>query len=144
MRVFRQHVRTTGQFWLLVRMLVWSVGLLVLRPFVPVQRLVWLAIPTRTKGNVQADNVLRYLQWLDGIGVLARSGGCLVRALVCHRYLTFAGMNPALLIGFDGKKGHSWVEIAGEAIHESEGALRRYRPTLVAPPGHRKLVKAIR
>ena len=140
-RAFRQHVRTARQFWLLVQMLAWSVCLRTLRPFVSLQRLVRVAVPTRTRGDVQADDVLRYLQWLDAIGILARTHKCLVRALVCHRSLTIAGVKSTLLIGFDGEIGHSWVEVDGEAIFETQWALDRYRPILAAHPGSRTLVR---
>lgn len=140
-RAFRQHVRTARQFWLLYQMLAWSVCLRVLRPLLSVQRLVWLAVPVNSKDHVQTDNVLRYLQWLDAAGVLARTHKCLVRALVCHRFLTLAGVKSTLLIGFSGKQGHSWVEVDGEAIFETQWALDRYRPLLATYPGCRKLVR---
>ncbi len=98
-------------------------------------------MPTRTRGDVQADDVLRYLQWLDAAGVLARTHKCLVRALVCHRFLTLAGVKSTLLIGFDGKQGHSWVEVDGEAILETQWALNHYHPLLAIHPGCRKLVR---
>ncbi|MCJ7659594.1 MAG: lasso peptide biosynthesis B2 protein [Anaerolineales bacterium] len=90
---------------------------------------------------MQTDIVLRYLQWLDATGVLARTHNGLVRALVCHRFLTLAGVKSTLLIGFDGEIGHSWVEVDGEAIFETQWAMDRYRPILAAHPGCRTLVR---
>jgi hypothetical protein len=140
-RAFRQHVRTARQFWLLIQMLAWSVCLRLLRPLLSVQRLVWLAVPAHSKDDVQPDNVLRYLQWLDAIGVLAKTHKCLVRALVGHRFLTIAGVKSTLLIGFDGEMGHSWVEVDGEAVFETHWAMDRYRAVLATHPGCRKLVR---
>ena len=112
-----------------------------LRPLLSVQRLVWLTVPVNSKYDVQTEIVLRYLQWLDATGVLVRTHKCLIRALVCHRSLTIAGVKSTLLIGFDGEIGHSWVEVDGEAIFETQWALDRYRPILAAHPGSRTLVR---
>ena len=140
-RALRLHVRTFRQFWLLCQMLAWSICLRMIRPLLSVQRLVWLAIPAYSKDYVHSVNVLTYMQWLDSIGILVRTHNCLVRALVCHRFLTLSGMKSSVLIGFDGRKGHSWVEVNGEAVLEKQGILDRYRPLLTIYPGSRKLVK---
>lgn len=62
--------------------------------------------------------------------------------VICHRFLTLADQQPTLLIGFTGNEGHSWVEVEGEAVLESDPTALGYRQVLIVPPGSRKLLKA--
>jgi hypothetical protein len=82
------------------------------------------------------------LRWLARSGLLSPDGLCLPRALVCGRYLTLAGLEPTLLVGFAGARGHAWVELGGRAFLESKSELRAYRPALKVPPGGRGLEEA--
>ncbi|MGE5223783.1 MAG: lasso peptide biosynthesis B2 protein, partial [Omnitrophica WOR_2 bacterium] len=103
---------------LILHMAGWGISLRMLRRFIPVRRLVWLAIPIRTCSNYTLKDVMRAVQLLDYLRLWAREGDCLVRSLVCHRFLLLCGAEPTLVIGFNGEKGHSWIELCGKPVLE--------------------------
>jgi hypothetical protein len=140
-QALRTNAGTPPRFWLLLRMVLWAIVLRLLRPFVSLQRLVHFAAPGAPGREIEPADAVSCLHLLDYSGLLPKTGLCLPRALVCYRYLALAGLEPTLLIGFDGHLGHAWVELSGQPFLESPATLRPYRPALTLPPAHRTLQK---
>ena len=56
---------------------------------------------------------------------------CLERSLVSYRFLSHAGAEPELAFGVakdrdDPVRGHAWVVLDGEPVHDSVAALERF------------------
>lgn len=140
---FRERVRTPTQFWLLTRMTLWGILLRLLRPILPLKWQVWLAVPTRREPDLAFEDIARYIGWLDYVGLLGRHGNCLPRALVCHHFLTLAGEEPVLFIGFTGEEGHAWIEDNGKPILEAAATINEYEKSLNLLPGSRKFTNCV-
>lgn len=134
-----KHARTPGQFLLLLNMLFWTILVRTFKPLLSVRRLFNLAAPKRIQHRSYSDDVLRYLTWFDFLHLFGKDKGCLIRTLVLYRYLSYSGVEPKVLIGFDGKSGHAWVELNGEALLETQNSIQRFTPTLFVGAGSAKL-----
>lgn len=137
----RTRIDSPRRAWLLVHMTAWWAGLACLRPLVPLKWLVRLSTPGPVTRTMQANDVVACCQWLDDMGVWRRQGACLPRALVCRRYLSLAGLDPVLLIGFNGEAGHAWVELDGAAYLERAGG--DFRAALAVRPGSVEVERAV-
>ena len=132
-RELRTRIDSPRRAWLLLRMVGWWSGLVCLRPFAPLKWMLRLVTPGEINHTLQAADVEQCILWLDSTGVWRRQGACLPRALVCRRFLSLAGLEPTLLVGFNGEVGHAWVEVEGAAFQESGSG--DFRAVLMARPG---------
>ena len=85
--------------------------------------------------NISYDEITRYLYWIQKLKLIKSRGDCLALSLLYYRFLSMAGEEPTLFIGFKNEEGHAWVEILGEVVSESPGASRNITPTLVLHAG---------
>lgn len=127
------------QFWLLTRMSMWVIFIRVLKPLVPVKRLVAIAAPRMSKKTYAGNDVLRNMQWFSYFNLTGKDGDCLIKALTLFRFLSFTERKPTMIIGFQYKKGHAWVEVQGELVREAEDTPLIYKPILVLNSGSRSL-----
>lgn len=136
---FWRYARSMSQFLLLVRMTLWLLILRLLRPIFSLKRLIDLITPKQSKEADQPQDVMKYLGWFNYLNLYGNSGGCLTRALLSYRFLTSAGVEPKLFIGFDGREGHAWIEHSGKIVQESQQTINQFTPVLVLHPGNRTL-----
>jgi Transglutaminase-like superfamily len=137
LRSLQSNLRTPGDAWLLVRMTGWRLVLPALKFVMPMPRLVRLmARPPRSRPR-DTDRERRAAGLADllyGPVAVPLLSNCLERSLIVYRYLSAAGADPQLTIGFDpggsDLHGHVWVVVDGAPVRESVEDLARYVPTL--------------
>lgn len=139
-RALWSQARSFSQLRMLADMALWNVLIRSLKPFLSVKHLITLAAPYNKHMNVGLQDVLRNADWFNYFKLSGNDGDCLIKALILHRYLSMAGANSNLLIGFRGNVGHAWVEISGKAIRESTDTQIKYTPTMVVKTGSRNLI----
>lgn len=122
--------------WLLSRMLAWRVALPLLKRRVPLARLARKM--SRKPGSGiwadPADRVPDYVRRLYRPSAEGDQGICLERSLLAYRFLSGAGADPRLVVGFRSEVGavigHAWVVVDDEPLFESEASLGNYESFL--------------
>jgi hypothetical protein len=137
LRSLRSNLRTPGDAWLFVRMAGWRLVLPALKFAMPLRRLVRLMARPSGGGARDLDRERRAAGLADllyGPSAVRLLNNCLERSLIVYRYLSAAGADPELMIGFDPRgddlEGHVWVMVDGAPVRESLEDLARYVPTL--------------
>jgi hypothetical protein len=118
----------------LLRLAAVYVSFLAMKRIVPLQTLVRRAWRTpggrSTSGAADAIAGVMRLRRLRG----ASRGDCLESALVLYRELSSRGQDPVLVVGFrrwaGRTQGHTWVEVAGCAVAESNVELGAFTRTI--------------
>jgi hypothetical protein len=134
----RGQISKPAEVWLLVRMLGWSLALPMLKVALPLPTLVRLM---RSRGrNARRDDkreaqITTLAAWVFRTRPRSSRNNCLERALVTYRYLGRANTRPELVVGMSGRsgdvRGHVWVTVDGEPVHESSAEVERFVPMLV-------------
>ena len=131
-RVIGACIRSPGDIWLAIRMAAWRLVLPVLKwrlPLPRLARLMW-AGRARARDEAREEKIVTLAEALCG-----PHGGqldnCLERSLVSYRFLSQAGAEPELAFGVakdsaDPVRGHAWVRLDGEPVHDSRVALERF------------------
>jgi len=107
-------------------MFVWKLAFMVLKHVVALRTLVRLAEPRRRQTSL--DEATR--ERVEFLATrLSRTDDCLERSLVAYRFLSRAGGEPTLFIGFERdapREGHAWVEVDSRPVAEPAEALERF------------------
>ena len=117
---------------LAARMSLWALALPILKRVVPLQRLARLM---QDEGRGARDRAYES-RIVELSSVLARLSpprfrdNCLERSLLAYRFLARANAEPRLVVGVrigeEGVRGHAWVILDGEPIHESTAATSEF------------------
>ncbi len=126
---------------LAARMSFWALALPILKRVVPLQRLARLM---HDDGHGARDRH-HERQIIALSSLLARltpppfRDNCLERSLLAYRFLARANAEPRLVVGVrigeDGVRGHAWVTLDGEPIHESAAATSEFSRLVEFGPG---------
>lgn len=117
----------------------WRISLPFLKYAVPLPilaRMMWArrfgSADAATKQDVRKRTAALKQVLVSG-GRLFASRNCLERSLVLYRVLSHAGASPTLVVGVHRErehvKGHAWVELDGEPVHDWK--CRAFRPIVV-------------
>ena len=133
-------MKRPADVWLAARMAAWAAVLPVLKFALPLPRLVRLvaARPSRRARDRERERkVARVAARIYGSSVVPMGDNCLERSLVTYRYLTRLNADPKLVVGVrrDGDlRGHVWVTIDGEPVHDSREYVERFVPLTTFAP----------
>ena len=136
----RSRLRTPRDVLLLARMIGWALVVPALKRLLPLPRLVRLAARPGAAPPAQhdVDRVAAFARWIYRRRLLTRDANCLERSLVSYRFLTEAGADPRLVVGFakadGGVVGHAWVVVGEEPVNDSWTAVSDYVPTIEFGP----------
>jgi hypothetical protein len=148
-RVLRDSISSPADGWLAMRMLGWRLAVPLLKwrlPLPRLARLMWSPRGRRERDRAREQRIVTLSEALSG-----RRGGqldnCLERSLVSYRFLSQAGAEPELAFGVardrdDPVRGHAWVRLDGEPVHDSPELLERFQELgafgsggVLSPPG---------
>lgn len=144
-QALRSCVSSPADAWLLTRMAGWAPVLPVLKRALPLPRLVGL-MASRPRGRARDAELERRIARIARLLYRGRTGtfrdNCLERSLVAYRFLGRAGAAPELRVGFrreeEGVRGHVWVLLDGQPVHETWNELAGYgEVTAFGPEGAR-------
>ena len=134
----RALIRSVGDLWLAVRMLVWARALPILKRMVPLPRLVRLAAPARVGESCSSRREWQIVALAQRLcGPLERpDGGCLSRSLLGFRFLGQSGAKPKLTVGVrkegDRVLAHAWLTVDDRIVNDTEENVGAYRPILTS------------
>jgi hypothetical protein len=136
-----------GDPLLILRLLVWTLLVPVLKRFVPlpnVARLMWVDRRTGTPDRERQKRIVRGARLLLRARPLSRDENCLDRSLVLYRFLSIERLDPRLVLGVqrgrDGVKGHAWVTVDGMPVVEP--SVEEFVPiAIIGPAGVVEVVR---
>ena len=132
-RVIGGCIRSPADAWLAVRMAGWRLMVPLLKwrlPLPRLARLMW-AGRARERDRARETRIVTLSEALCGPHGGRRLDNCLERSLVSYRFLSQAGAEPELAFGVardkaDPVRGHAWVRLDGQPVHDSPTALERF------------------
>jgi len=135
-RKLRHEIAGPRDALLAVRIGLWAAALRILKHLVPLPvliRIVRLATSRDDRDPHREQQIVTLSRWACRLWSGRRRGECLERSLVTFRYLSAAGAEPRLVVGFapgDGRgvRGHAWVVVDGQAVDESVNSLADFAP----------------
>lgn len=142
LRALRRCIKSPADAWLAIRMAAWTPFLPVLKRVVPLPRLVRLMSSEAARTGREQE-----LEWRIGeiarllyrSRAVTRRDNCLERSLLAYRFLARANAAPDLFVGMtrdgDELRGHVWVSVDGEPLHETDESLAAYTRILVFDSG---------
>jgi hypothetical protein len=133
LRTLRRIAASPDEATLALRMAAWTPVLPVLKRVLPLPRLVGLMAP-------RGRSLERDLRREERIAAIARRlyrtrpithrDNCLERSLVAYRFLSRAGAEPMLVVGFRREvkdiHGHVWVTVDDVPVHDAPAELAAY------------------
>ena len=133
-RVIAECIGSPADLWLAVRMAAWRLAVPLLKwrlPLPRLARLMWTSSRRAERDRAREQQIVTLAEALcgpHGGGVL---DNCLERSLVSYRFLSQAGADAELAFGVardrdDPVRGHAWVRLDGEPVHDSSVALERF------------------
>jgi hypothetical protein len=143
LRALLSRVQGPSEFWLLGRMLGWSIVLPAFKYLLPVPtlaRVMWMKPRTDRRSSEREQRVVRLAHLTQRAHRRSRGYNCLERSLIAYRFLSREGAAPELVLGVassdGGLAGHAWVTVDGEAVGESADVLI-FTPLVVIGEGGR-------
>ena len=116
-----------------MKMLSWRLVLPVLKWALPLPRLVrmmWWSGQRHAPSDEQNERIATLARALSGPADIRVLDNCLERSLLLYRYLSEAGANPELVVGFapgsGAVRGHAWVTLDGQAVYGQEEGLDEF------------------
>jgi hypothetical protein len=133
-RVIRGCIHSPGDAWLAVRMTGWRIAVPLLKWRMPLPRLaqlMWTPSRRAERDRAREERIVTLAEALCGPHGDRVLDNCLERSLVSYRFLSQAGAEPELAFGVarssnDPVRGHAWVMLDGEPVHDSALALDRF------------------
>lgn len=133
LRTFRRMVASPNETVLALRMAAWTAVLPLLKRILPLPRLVGLMTPAERSAKRdprREQRIAAIAKRLYHTRPVTHRDNCLERSLVAYRFLSRAGAEPMLVVGFRREQkdihGHVWVIVDGEPVHETPGELSAY------------------
>jgi hypothetical protein len=142
-RVLRDCISSPADGWLALRMLGWRVTVPLLKwrlPLPRLARLMWSSRSRDERDDAREQRIVTLSEALCGPRGGRLLDNCLERSLVSYRFLSQAGAAPELAFGVardrdDPVRGHAWVRLDGEPVHDSPVALERFEELGAFGPG---------
>jgi hypothetical protein len=133
-RVIGGCIHSPADVWLAARMAGWRLAVPLLKwrlPFARLARVMWTPSRRRDRDRDREQRIVTLAETLCGPHGDRVLDNCLERSLVSYRFLSQAGAEPELAFGVakdrdDPVRGHAWVRLDGEPVHDSEIALERF------------------
>ena len=133
-RVVRGCISSPSDAWLAIRMAAWRVIVPLLKWLLPLPRLarvMWAGRRRAERDRRREERIVTLAETLCGPHGGRLLDNCLERSLVSYRFLSQAGAEPELAFGVardrtDPVRGHAWVRLDGEAVHDSAASLERF------------------
>jgi hypothetical protein len=126
-----------GDAWLLLRMVGWRIVLPLRTKVLPLPRLarmMWVGEPSRRASPQRDARITTLAHGLYGPWNTQTFNNCLDRSLLTYRFLSAAGAEPRLVVGFanDGGpvRGHAWITLAGQSLHEPDDVDEEFTPVV--------------
>lgn len=132
--VIRGCIRSPGDVWLAARMAAWRLAVPLLKwrlPLPRLARLMWTEARRPERDRAREQRIVTLAEALCGPHGGRVLDNCLERSLVSYRFLSQASAEPELAFGVarhrdDPVRGHAWVRLDGEPVHDSAVALERF------------------
>jgi hypothetical protein len=148
-RILRHSIRGPGDVWLALRMSAWRLALPLLKRALPLPRVARMMWSGRAGPGAGDDRLRRIVTLAHALSGPRRSptwDNCLERSLLAYRFLSRAGAEPILVVGFapgaERVRGHAWVVLDGESLNETPESLDGFAPVVAfgrdgakLPPG---------
>jgi hypothetical protein len=133
-RVLLGCIHSPADVWLAARMAGWRLAVPLLKwrlPFPRLARVMWTPSRRRERDREREQRIVTLAETLCGPHGDRLLDNCLERSLVSYRFLSQAGAEPELAFGVakdrdDAVRGHAWVMLDGEPVHDSALALERF------------------
>jgi hypothetical protein len=133
-RVIGGCIRSPADVWLAARMTGWRLAVPLLKwrlPLPRLARLMWTPGRRANRDRAREERVVTLSEALCGPHGGRVLDNCLERSLVSYRFLSQAGAEPELAFGVakdrdNPVRGHAWVRLDGEPVHDSALALERF------------------
>lgn len=130
LRLLAGCIEGPGDLWLATRMLGWRLVLPALKWRFPLPRLVrlmwWSGEPDAPSAE-RNERIAALARALSGPAEIRALDNCLERSLILYRFLSRAGAEPELVVGFSRSSGevgaHAWVYLDGQALPGHEELL---------------------
>ncbi len=132
--VIRSCIHSPADVWLAARMTGWRLAVPLLKwrlPLPRLARLMWTSSRRAERDLAREEGIVTLSEALCGPHGGRVLDNCLERSLVSYRFLSQAGAEPELAFGVardrdDPVRGHAWVRLDGEPVHDSLVALERF------------------
>ena len=133
-RVIRGCIRSPADVWLAARMAGWRLAVPLLKwrlPLPRLARLMWTSSRRAERDRAREQRIVTLAEALCGPHGGRVLDNCLERSLVSYRFLSQAGAEPVLAFGVakdrdDPVRGHAWVRLDGDPVHDTAFALERF------------------
>lgn len=133
-RVILGCIRSPADVWLAARMASWRLAVPLLKwrlPLPRLARLMWTESRGRERDHAREQRISTLSEALCGPHGGRVLDNCFERSLVSYRFLSQAGAEPELVFGVakdreDPVRGHAWVRLDGEPVHDTALALERF------------------
>ena len=130
-------IEAPADLWVAMEMLGWRLVLPPLKWALPLPRLVrlmwWSGEPDPPSAE-RNEQVARLARGLSGPANIRALDNCLERSLVIYRFLSRAGAQPELVVGFSRSsgtmQGHAWVMVDGQALFEQDEPLDEFETVI--------------
>ncbi|HET8820917.1 MAG TPA: lasso peptide biosynthesis B2 protein [Thermoleophilaceae bacterium] len=137
LRLLAGCIRGPGDLWLATRMLGWRLVLPALKWRFPLPRLVrlmwWSGEPDAPSAE-RNERIAALARALSGPAEIRALDNCLERSLILYRFLSRAGAEPELVVGFSRSGGevgaHAWVYLDGQALPWHEEPLDEFETAI--------------
>lgn len=134
-RVIASCIRSPSDVWLAARMTGWRLALPLLKwrlPLPRLARLMWTRSSGAERDRDREGQIVTLAEALCGPHGDSVLDNCLERSLVSYRFLSQAGADAELAFGVardrdDPVRGHAWVRLDGEPVHDTPLALERFQ-----------------
>ena len=137
LRVLAACIEGPADAWLALRMLAWRLLLPVLKRVLPLPRLVrlmWWSGEPRPATLEGQKRIATLASGLSGPARISALDNCLERSLLVYRFLSKAGAEPELVVGFARRggavQGHAWVNLDDQGLFGEDGSLGEFETTL--------------
>ena len=134
-RVIAGCIRSPADVWLAARMTGWRIAVPLLKwrlPLPRLARLMWTRSRRADRDRAREQRIVTLAEALCGPHGDSVLDNCLERSLVSYRFLSQAGADAELAFGVardrdDPVRGHAWVRLDGEPVHDTPLALERFQ-----------------
>lgn len=130
-------IEAPADLWIAIKMLSWRLVLPALKWALPLPRLVrlmWWSGEPEAPSAERNEQIAKLARGLSGPGNISALDNCLERSLLVYRFLSRAGADPELVVGFSRSsgtvRGHAWVMVDGQALYEQEEPLDEFETAI--------------
>jgi Transglutaminase-like superfamily len=141
LRVLAACIDGPADVWLALRMLGWRLVLPVLKWALPLPRLVqlmWWGGEPRASTSERKQRIVTLAHGLSGPASIPALDNCLERSLLVYRYLSKAGAEPELVVGFSRRsgavQGHTWVNVDDQEFCRREESAGEFETVVCFGP----------